>query len=129
VHTNYLAINSRARDGRGFCIQQGFCAQGCKTAPSGARCIRNSAGRSQRQARLRTECFVTRIEHDNAGRATGVVYRDAAGAEQRQRARIVCIAGNAIETARLLLLSESGASSAGWPMDPTRWAATIATMC
>src|SRR6266853_3477017 len=23
VHTNYLAINSRARDGRGFCIQQG----------------------------------------------------------------------------------------------------------
>ena len=28
--------------------------------------------------------------------------------EQRQRARIVCVAGNAIETARLLLLSESG---------------------
>ncbi len=31
VHTNYLAINSRVHDGRGLCIQQGFCAQGCKT--------------------------------------------------------------------------------------------------
>src|ERR1019366_7496921 len=57
---------------------------------------------------LRTECFVTRIEHDASGRATGVVYRDADGHEQRQRARFICVAGNAIETARLLLLSESG---------------------
>ena len=36
-----------------------------------------------------------------------VVYRDSRGQEQRQKARIVCVAGNAIETARLLLLSES----------------------
>src|SRR5271167_3505660 len=86
VHTNYLAINSRARDGRGFCIQQGFCVQGCKT--------------SAKWSTLYTEI-------PRAG-ASGVVYRDAAGVEQRQRARIVCVAGNAIETARLLLLSESG---------------------
>jgi choline dehydrogenase-like flavoprotein len=33
--------------------------------------------------------------------------------EQRQRARIVCVAGNAIETARLLLLSESGRFKGG----------------
>jgi choline dehydrogenase-like flavoprotein len=39
---------------------------------------------------------------------TGVVYRDAAGTEQRQKARVVCVAGNAPETTRLLLLSESG---------------------
>jgi choline dehydrogenase-like flavoprotein len=31
VHTGYMAINTRPADGRGFCIQQGFCAQGCKT--------------------------------------------------------------------------------------------------
>ena len=30
VHTGHLAINSRSHDGRGFCIQQGFCVQGCK---------------------------------------------------------------------------------------------------
>ena len=37
-----------------------------------------------------------------------VIYSDAQGREQKQRARLVCVAGNAIETARLLLLSESG---------------------
>ena len=36
-----------------------------------------------------------------------VIYRDADGKEQRQRARFVCVAGNAVETPRLLLLSES----------------------
>jgi len=109
VHTNYLAINSRARDGRGFCIQQGFCAQGCKTGAKWST-LYTEIPQAEASGRLdlRTECFVTRIEHDDAGRATGVVYRDAAGAEQRQRARLVCVAGNAIETARLLLLSESG---------------------
>jgi choline dehydrogenase-like flavoprotein len=36
-----------------------------------------------------------------------VVYRDPAGNEQRQRARVVCVACNSVETSRLLLLSES----------------------
>jgi choline dehydrogenase-like flavoprotein len=48
-----------------------------------------------------------RIEHDTSGRVTGVVYVDAGGNERRQRARAVCVAGNAIETARLLLNSAS----------------------
>jgi choline dehydrogenase-like flavoprotein len=47
------------------------------------------------------------IEHDATGRASAIVYKDAHGTEQRQRARAVCVAGNAIETPRLLLLSES----------------------
>ena len=29
VSTGHMAINSRPRDGRGVCIQQGFCFQGC----------------------------------------------------------------------------------------------------
>ena len=109
VHTNYLAINSRARDGRGFCIQQGFCVQGCKTGAKWST-LYTEIPRAEASGKLdlRSECFVSRIEHDDAGRASGVVYRDSAGVEQRQRARIVCVAGNAIETARLLLLSESG---------------------
>ncbi len=38
---------------------------------------------------------------------SGVVYADAEGNEQRQRARAVCVAGNSIETPRLLLNSHS----------------------
>jgi choline dehydrogenase-like flavoprotein len=47
VHTGYLAINPRPFDGRAFCIQQGFCAQGCKTGANGAR----STPRSRAQKR------------------------------------------------------------------------------
>ena len=51
--------------------------------------------------------MAVKIEHGSDGRVTAVVYRDGQGKEQRQKARIVCVAGNAIETARLLLLSAS----------------------
>ena len=36
-----------------------------------------------------------------------MIYRDGEGKEQRQKARLVCVAGNAVETARLLMLSDS----------------------
>jgi choline dehydrogenase-like flavoprotein len=109
VHTNYLAINSRARDGRGLCIQQGFCVQGCKAGAKWST-VYTESPRAEATGKLdlRTECLVTRIEHDDSGRATGIVYRDSQGKEQRQKARFICVAGNAIETARLLLLSDSG---------------------
>jgi choline dehydrogenase-like flavoprotein len=48
-----------------------------------------------------------------AARATGVVYRDAAGEEHEQPATIVVVAGNGIGTARLLLASGIGGSAAG----------------
>jgi choline dehydrogenase-like flavoprotein len=38
---------------------------------------------------------------------TAVIYFDDKGKEQRQSARLVCVAGNSIETPRLLLMSES----------------------
>ncbi len=56
---------------------------------------------------LRPESHVSRIEHNDSGKVTGVVYFDKDGKEQRQKARIVCVAGNSIETPRLLLLSAS----------------------
>jgi len=108
VHTGHMAINSRVYDGRSFCIQQGFCVQGCK---SGAKwsTLYTEIPRAEKTGNLelRTESMATRIEHRADGRVNAVVYRDAQGREQRQRARVVCVAGNAIETARLLLLSES----------------------
>ena len=48
-----------------------------------------------------------RIEHDRSGRATGVVYVDKDGNRQFQKARVVCIAANAIESSRLFLNSAS----------------------
>lgn len=108
VHTGHMAINSRVYDGRSFCIQQGFCVQGCK---SGAKwsTLYTEIPRAEATGNLdlRIECTATRIEHGADGHVNAVVYRDNQGHEQRQRARVVCVAGNAIETARLLLLSES----------------------
>ena len=108
VHTGHMAINSRAADGRGFCIQQGFCVQGCKMAAKWST-LYTEIPRAEATGNLdmRVEATATRIELGTDGRVNAVVYRDDRGQEQRQKARMVCVAGNAIETARLLLLSTS----------------------
>ena len=108
VHTGRMAINSKPRKGRLVCMQIGFCFQGCK---SGAKWSTLYADIPEAEATgrldLRPESFVTRIEHDGAGKVSGVVYFDKDGKEQRQKARAVCVACNSIETARLLLNSQS----------------------
>jgi choline dehydrogenase-like flavoprotein len=108
VHTGNMAINSQPRDGRGRCLQIGFCFQGCK---SGAKWSTLYTEIPKAEATgnldLRPESHVVRIEHNDAGKVTGVVYFDKDGKEQRQKARIVCVAGNSLETPRLLLLSAS----------------------
>jgi choline dehydrogenase-like flavoprotein len=108
VHTGHMAINSRASDGRGFCIQQGFCVQGCKMGAKWST-LYTEIPRAEATGNLdlRVEATAMRIEHGTNGRVNAVVYRDSQGREQRQSARLVCVAGNAIETARLLLLSAS----------------------
>ena len=107
-HTGRMAINSRPRDGRGSCLQIGFCFQGCK---SDAKWSTLTAEVPKAEATgkldLRPESHVVRIEHNDAGKVTSVVYHDSAGKQQRQKARAVCVAGNSIETPRLLLLSAS----------------------
>ena len=108
VHTGNMAINSQPRDDRGRCLQIGFCFQGCK---SGAKwsTLYTELPKAEKTGNidLRPESHVTRIEHDVAGKVNGVVYFDKDGKEQRQKARIVCVAGNSIESPRLLLLSAS----------------------
>ena len=108
VHTGHMAINSRASDGRGFCIQQGFCVQGCKMGAKWST-LYTEIPRAEATGNLdlRIESTAAKIEHGADGRVNAVVYRDSQGKEQRQKARMVCVAGNAIETARLLLLSAS----------------------
>jgi choline dehydrogenase-like flavoprotein len=114
VHTGYLAINSRAQDDRPPCIQQGFCVQGCKVGAKWSTLYTEiPRAEATGQLDLRIQSMATRIEHDAQGRANAVVYRDANGHEQRQKARVVCVACNAPETTRLLLLSQSGKFSRG----------------
>jgi len=109
VHTSSMAINSQPYDGRPACLQIGFCMSGCAIGAKWST-LYTEVPRAEATGNfeLRPECHAARIEHDAAGRANAVVYKDAHGVEQRQRARVVCVAGNSIETPRLLLLSSSG---------------------
>jgi choline dehydrogenase-like flavoprotein len=108
VHTAYMAINTTVRDGRGICIQQGFCAQGCKSAAKWSTLYTEiPSAEATGNLDFRVEARALRIEHGADKRVNAVVYRDSKGQEQRQKARLVCVACNAIETPRLLLLSES----------------------
>ncbi|MFN3259763.1 MAG: GMC family oxidoreductase [Pikeienuella sp.] len=109
VHTGRMAINSVESDGRAACQQTGFCFQGCKWGAKWSAAYTDIPnGEATGNLEVREKCQAVRIEHDAAGKVTGVVYADEAGALQRQAARVVCVAGNSFESPRLLLLSESG---------------------
>ncbi|WP_414833079.1 GMC family oxidoreductase [Afifella sp. YEN Y35] len=108
VHTGRMAINSEPRDGRASCLQIGFCFQGCKSGAKWSTLVAEiPKGEATGKLEVRPDCQVLRIEHNDEGRVTGVVYADKEGREQRQKARIVCVAGNSIESPRLLLNSHS----------------------
>ncbi|MBM3516826.1 MAG: GMC family oxidoreductase [Alphaproteobacteria bacterium] len=108
VHAGRVAINQTPRDGRNACDEIGFCQQGCR---SGAKwsTLYSEIPRAEATGRLelRTNCMALQIHHDAAGRASGVLYADKAGAQHFQKARIVCVACNTIQTTRLLLNSAS----------------------
>jgi choline dehydrogenase-like flavoprotein len=108
INTNNVAINSQPRDGRPGCLQLGFCTSGCKIAAKWSTLYTEvPQAEATGHFELRTECMVVGIRHDAQGRVIAVAYLDAAGRLQEQRARAVCIAGNVVETTRLLLNSRS----------------------
>lgn len=114
VSNGHLAINSEARDGRAGCIQLGFCNQGCKVSAKWSTAVSEiPRALATGKLDLRPQCMVVRIEHDAAGKASAVLYLDPEGRLQRQRARLVCVAGNAVETPRLLLNSASARFTQG----------------
>ena len=107
-NTGHMAINSRPRADRGSCLQIGFCFQGCKSGAKWSTLYTEiPAAEKTGKLDLRPQSHVLKIEHNEAGKVSAVVYRDAEGKDQRQKARVVCVAGNSIETPRLLLLSAS----------------------
>lgn len=108
VHTGRMAINSEPRDGRGSCQQIGFCFQGCKSGAKWSTLYTEiPKGEATGNLEVRPDSMVVRIEHDAGGKANSVVYADASGTLHRQKARVVAVAGNSIESPRLLLNSAS----------------------
>ncbi len=107
-HTGNMAINSAERDDRNFCQQTGFCFQGCKWGAKWSTLYTEiPKGEKTGKLEVRPNSMAQKIEHDKSGKVTGVLYVDKDGKQQVQKARIVAVAGNSIESPRLLLNSES----------------------
>jgi choline dehydrogenase-like flavoprotein len=107
-NTGHMAINSQARHGRAACQQRGFCFQGCRMGAKWSTLYTElPEAIATGHMELRPQSHVASIEHNAQGRVTGVTYFDADGNMHRQKARLVAVAGNSIETPRLLLNSAS----------------------
>lgn len=104
-----VAILSQPHNGRPACMHCGFCnGFGCEFgAKSSSAVAMIPAALASGRCELRTGCTVFRIDTDDAGRASQIIYWDEAGLEHAQRARAVVLSANGAETPRLLLLSAS----------------------
>ncbi|MDR6951832.1 choline dehydrogenase-like flavoprotein [Ancylobacter sp. 3268] len=108
VSTGRHAINSIPYDGRPATTQDGFTITGDKVGSRWSTLnVEIPRGLATGKLELRPRARVTFIEHDAAGKASAVVYVDADGVTHRQKARAVVLAGNCVETSRLLLHSKS----------------------
>jgi choline dehydrogenase-like flavoprotein len=107
-HTGNMAINSEPRDGRPACQQIGFCMSGCAIGAKWSTLYTEiPKAEATGHFELRPNSMALRITHDASGKVTGVVYADQAGNHHEQKARAVCVAGNSVESPRLLLNSAS----------------------
>jgi gluconate 2-dehydrogenase alpha chain len=94
-----------AYDGRPACNNCGYCAFfGCPIHAKGDPVAMLQRALLTGNAELRPETFVSRIRTDGH-RATGVDFIGPDGVERSMDARHVVVAGGAVETPRLLLLS------------------------
>jgi len=108
VTSTRAAINSVARDGRPACRQIGFCWSGCAIGAKWSTLYSEiSKAEATDHFELRANSMAVSIIHDLSGTVTGVIYADANGDLQEQKARVICVAGNVIETTRLLHNSAS----------------------
>ena len=99
VHTGRMAINSTPGDGRVACHQTGFCFQGCKWGAKWSTLYTEiPKGEATGNMEVRPDSHVAQIEHDASGKVTGVIYFDADGKLQRQKARIVAVIEHAAMT-------------------------------
>ena len=94
--------------GRPNSIGCGACRLGCKIRAKGSTDVTYiPLAEATGNVEIRPECMAFEITVDKRGRARSVRYFDPEGRVQEQPARIIAVAGNAIETPRLLLMSTS----------------------
>jgi choline dehydrogenase-like flavoprotein len=103
-----LAIPTKNWMGRPACINAGTCRLGCKISSKSSIDV-TYIPKAERTGKvsIRTECMAREITVTADGRARGVIYFDPEGHEQQVFGRVIVVAGNAVETARLMLLSTS----------------------
>jgi choline dehydrogenase-like flavoprotein len=103
-----VAIPTRDWAGRRGCVGAGTCGLGCSIrSKSSIDVTYVPKAEATGRVEMRTESMAHQITVRPDGRAGGVLYFDAARRERRVHARAVVVAGNAVETARLLLMSTS----------------------
>jgi choline dehydrogenase-like flavoprotein len=101
-----LATLSAPRGHAHACVYRGMCVIGCSTNAKQSVLVTWLPRALAAGAEIRDLAMVGRIEHDSAGRVTGVRFHRQ-GRWHFQRARNVVVAGYSIETPRLLLNSAS----------------------
>ena len=95
--TGPYGTNAEPYDGRPASIQDGFNFQGDKNKSKWSTMVREiPRALATGLLDLRTESHAVQITHDGDGRADGVLYLDRDGNLQRQRARVVVVAGNPV---------------------------------
>ncbi len=109
------AILPFAAGERRGCEYTGICAgYGCSSGAKGSsRAALLSRATQTGNCEVRPESMVAAIESDARGRAVAARYFDRDGRERRVTARVFVVACQAIETARLLLLSTGPAHPRG----------------
>jgi len=108
VHTGNMSINSEPRDGRPSCHQIGYCMAGCAIGAKWSTLYTEiPKAEATGHFELRSQSMVLQIKHNSSGRASSVIYSDKDGNIQEQKARVVAVAGNSVESPRLLLNSAS----------------------
>ena len=103
------AIASRVFGQRPPCNYCGLCGDyGCENA-SKSSCLVTfiPAAEATGRCRVKSRAMARRVLVDESGRVRGVEYLDAQGKVRTIGARVVCLAASAIESARLLLMSQS----------------------
>ncbi|HXG04669.1 MAG TPA: GMC family oxidoreductase [Candidatus Binatia bacterium] len=103
-----LAIPTKPWQGRPACVRAGTCQLGCTVeAKSSIDVTYVPKAERTGRAEIRPLSTVRALTVDTGGRVRSAVYLDAAGHEHEVAARAIVLAGNAVETPRLLLLSRS----------------------
>lgn len=102
-----IAVNSVGEyDGRAGCTQRGHCMQGCSNSAMWST-LTEAIPKAEKTGwlDLRTGCQALTINTDQSGRAVSVTYARDDGTIEEQFAKIIVLAGNSVQTPRLLLHS------------------------